>query len=131
MQSTEDDPTSPALIIENASTRKRNARQKAQTKSAPQKQNELCPIIRYCTVNVTTFPCADPPASVAVTVICDAPNAVGVATVTKLDPGADAAGDVAVTVTVVGLGTNAGLEYSPVPSTVPFTLPPTTTQVTL
>jgi hypothetical protein len=84
----------------------------------------------YCTVNVTTSPCAAPPAAVAVTVICDAPNAVGVATVTKVDPGVVVAADVAVTVTVAGFGTTAGAEYSP-PSTVPFALPPVTAQVTL
>jgi hypothetical protein len=47
---------------------------------------------------------------VAVTVICDAPNAVGVATFTKADPGVAASTDVAVTVTVAGLGVTVGAE---------------------
>lgn len=85
----------------------------------------------YCTVNVTTSPCEAPPAATAVTLICDVPNAVGVATVTKVDPGKAASADVAVTVTVAGLGTTAGAVYRPVPSTVPFELPPVTAQVTL
>jgi hypothetical protein len=87
-----------------------------------------CP---YCTVNVTGSPCAAPPAAVAVTVICVVPSAVGVATVTNVDPGDVAAADVAVTVTVAGFGTTAGAVYSPVPSTVPLVLPPMTAQVTL
>ena len=65
----------------------------------------------------------------AVTVICDAPKAVGVATVTKAD--ADAVGDVAVTVTVTGYGTASGAVYSPVPSIVPFAFPPVIAHVTL
>jgi hypothetical protein len=42
-----------------------------------------------------------------------------------------AAADVAVTVTVAGLGTTAGAVYRPVPSTVPLALPPVTAHVTL
>jgi hypothetical protein len=84
----------------------------------------------YCTVRVTTSPCAVSPAAVAVTVICDVPSTVGAATVTKEDPGSPAAG-VAVTVTVAGSGTTAGGVYSPVPPIVPFALPPLTAQVTL
>jgi hypothetical protein len=68
----------------------------------------------YCTVSITTSPCAAPPAAVAVTVICDVPSTVGAATVTKDDPAVPAAG-VAVTVTVAGFGTTAGGVYSPVP----------------
>src|SRR5208283_512060 len=60
----------------------------------------------YCTVSITTSPCAAPPAAVAVTVICDVPSTVGAATVTKDDPAVPAAG-VAVTVTVAGFGTTA------------------------
>jgi hypothetical protein len=86
---------------------------------------------RYCTVKVTASPCAAPPPAVAVTVICDVPNAVGVATVTNVDPGFAAAADVAVTVTVAGFGTTAGAVYRPVPSTVPLALPFMTAQVTL
>jgi len=82
-------------------------------------------------LKVTTSPCAAPPAAVAVTIICDAPTPVGVATVTKVDPGVEAAADVAVTVTVAGFGATAGAAYSPVPFTVPFPLPPVTAQVTL
>ena len=89
----------------------------------------------YCTVIVTISPCDAPPAAVAVTVMCHAPSSVGGATVTKADPGAVAAADVAVTVTVACIGTTAGAVYNPVPSTVPFALPlplpPVTAQVTV
>ena len=85
----------------------------------------------YCTISVTTSPCAAPPTAAAVTVICDVPTAVGASTFTVADPGAVASADVAVTVTVAGFGTNAGVVYSPVPSTVPFVVPPATAQVTL
>jgi len=85
----------------------------------------------YCTISVTISPCAAPAAAVAVTVIWDVPNAVGIATVTKVDPGEAAAADVAVTVIVAGFGTTAGAVYNPVPSTVPLPLPPATSQVTL
>ena len=85
----------------------------------------------YCTIRVTTSPCAAPPAAIAVTVICDVPNRVGVCTVTAADPGEVAAADAAVTVTVAGFGTSAGAVYSPVASTAPFALPPVTAQVTL
>lgn len=84
----------------------------------------------YCTVNVTRSECAAPPVAVAVTVICDVPNAVGVATVTKVDPGKVASADEAVTVTVTGFGTTAGAVNNPVPFTVPLALPPVTAQVT-
>jgi hypothetical protein len=83
----------------------------------------------YCTVSVTTSPCAAPPTAVAVTVIWDVPTAVGAATVTKADPAVPVAG-VAVTVTVAGFGTTAGGEYNPAPFIVPFALPPVTAQVT-
>ena len=84
----------------------------------------------YCTISVTASLCAGPPAAVAVTVTCDVPSAVGAATVTNADPAAPPAA-VAVTVTVAGFGTTAGGVYMPVPSTVPFALPPVTAQVTL
>jgi len=77
-----------------------------------------------------------PPTAAAVTVICDVPNAVGSATVTKVDPGSVAAADVAVTVTVAGLGTTAGDVYDAcawlagLTTIVPFVLPPVTPQVT-
>lgn len=48
---------------------------------------------------------------------------------TKADP--DDVSDVAVTVTVDGVGATAGAVYSPLSSTVPFPLPPVTAQVTL
>jgi hypothetical protein len=85
----------------------------------------------YCTVNVTTSACVAPPAAEAVTVICDVPKLVGVASVTRVDPGELASADVAVTVTVAGLGTTAGVVYSPVPSTWPFAPPPVTAHVTV
>jgi len=86
----------------------------------------------YCTVKVTTFPCDAPPAAVAVTVICEVPNPVGVSTFTVAEPDFVAsAAAVAVTVTTAGFGTTAGVVYSPVPSTEPFALPPVTAQVTL
>ena len=84
----------------------------------------------YRTISVTTSPCAAPPTAVAVTVICDVPTAVGAFTFTEADPAVPVA-VVAVTVTVAGFGTDAGAVYSPVPSTVPFALPPVTAQVTL
>jgi hypothetical protein len=62
--------------------------------------------------------------------MCDVPTAVGAATVTKADPAAPAVG-VAVIVTLAGFGTAAGAEYRPLPSIVPFALPPVTAQVTL
>ena len=58
----------------------------------------------YCTTNVTTPPCDAPPTAVAVTVICDVPRPVGVSTFTAADPGEFASADVAVTVTVAGVG---------------------------
>jgi hypothetical protein len=58
------------------------------------------------------------------------PNGVGVSTFTVADPGAVVAGDVAVTVTVAGMGTTAGDVYSPDALIVPFALPPVTAQVT-
>jgi hypothetical protein len=86
----------------------------------------------YCTISVTTSPCAAPPAAVAVTVICDVPNAVGVSTFTVADPDfVVSATAVAVTVTAAGFGTTAGVVYSPVASTVPFAFPPVTAHVTL
>jgi len=86
----------------------------------------------YCTISVTTSPCAAPPAAVAVTVICEVPKPVGVSTFTVADPDLVAsAAAVAVTFTAAGFGTTAGVVYSPVPSTVPFALPPVTAQVTL
>jgi hypothetical protein len=81
-------------------------------------------------MSATTSPCVAPPASEAVTVICDVPIAVGAATVTKDDAAVPVAG-VAVTVTVAGLGTNTGAAYSPAPLIVPFVFPPVTDQVTL
>jgi hypothetical protein len=71
------------------------------------------------------------PVCKAVTVIWKLPSAVGVATVTKVDPGAAAAVEAAVRVTVAGFGGVAGDVYNPLPSTVPFTLPPTVDQATL
>lgn len=59
------------------------------------------------------------------------PKPVGVATVTKVDPGEMASVDDAATVTVAGLGTTGGTLYRPVPSTVPFEFPPETAQITL
>ena len=102
--------------------------------SAPQSSRRpprLSGRMPYCTVKVTTSPCAAPPAAVAVTVIWNVPNAVGAATMTRADPGAVAAAEVAVTATVAGLGTTAGAVYRPVPSTDPLALPPVTAQVTV
>jgi len=86
----------------------------------------------YCTISVTTSACDAPPAAVAVTVICDVPNPVGVSTFTVADPDFVAsAAAVAVTFTAAGFGTTAGVVYSPVASTVPFAFPPATAHVTL
>ena len=90
-------------------------------------QRSIC----YCTVRVTVFACDAPPASVAVTVICEIPSAVGVAILANAEPGAVATGEVAVTVIVAGVGTIAGAVYKPVESTVPLAFPPATAQVTL
>lgn len=87
--------------------------------------------VGYCTISVTMSGFGAAPTAVAVTVICQAPNLVGVAKFTRADPGAVAAADVAVTVAVAGLGTTAGAVYSPLASTVPFAFPPATAQVTL
>jgi hypothetical protein len=82
-------------------------------------------------VRVTIFVCGVPPTGVATTVICEVPNAVAGATVTKVDAGDNATGDVATTVTVAGFGTLAGVVYSPLASIVPFAAPPGTLHVTL
>jgi hypothetical protein len=59
-----------------------------------------------------------------VTVTC------GPVSVTVAVPGAVASGEVAVTVTVAGLGIVSGAVYSPFESMVPFVLPPVTAHVT-
>jgi len=69
--------------------------------------------------------------SVTVTVTGNVPDGVGVRRLTVAEPGGlPAAADVAVTLTLVGLGNVAGAVYSPVWSIVPLALPPTTAQVT-
>ena len=84
----------------------------------------------YCTVRVTTFPCAVPPTAVAATVICEVPSGVAATRFTKPVPGDCARADVAVTETVAGFVTAAGELYNPVWSTVPLLMPPVTAQVT-
>ena len=76
----------------------------------------------YCTVSITWSACDNPTTAVAVTVICDVPNGARCRNVNK---GRRApVPDVAVTVTVGGFGTTAGVLYNPVASTVPLALPP-------
>jgi hypothetical protein len=77
------------------------------------------------------FVCGVPPAGEATTVICEDPKAVAGETVTKVDAGLPATGDVATTVTVAGFGTLAGVVKSPLASIVPFDAPPITLHVTL
>ena len=64
--------------------------------------------LSYCTVREIVAACATSPICVAVTVIWDVPSGVAGATVTRADPGADATDEVAIIVTVAGLGMDAG-----------------------
>ena len=72
---------------------------------------------------------ADP--SIAVTVTGYVPLGVGVRRFTVADPGVPGSAEVAVTVTAVELGSDAGAVYSPLEEMDPLALPPETAQVTL
>ena len=71
---------------------------------------------------------ADP--SITVTVTGYVPLGVGVRRFTVAEPGVPGFADVAVTVTEVELGSDAGAVYSPLEVMVPLALPPETAQVT-
>lgn len=89
------------------------------------------PAGNYCTVKVTACDCAIAP-SVAVTITLKVPNAVGVLSVSVLEPNFEpSAWDVAVTVAVAGSpGANVGAVYMPFESIVPLPGEPTTDQIT-